>query len=112
MPLAIFTALREDKRWALGLPTFVEGANCYYESVGSDNRESRKMGGRPCIRGRRIRVKDLLEVLAAGARQEEILRDHPALESEDLRAVLQYAAMQADHAARGLGPVGFGRAAG
>jgi uncharacterized protein (DUF433 family) len=60
--------------------------------------EPGKCGGRPCIRGKRIRVKDVLELLAAGASEEEILRDYPFLESEDIRAALQFAAAQSDHA--------------
>jgi len=55
-------------------------------------------GGRPCIRGYRIRVKDILELLAAGASHEEILRDYPFLEAEDIFAALEYAAHQTDHA--------------
>lgn len=54
-------------------------------------------GGRPCIRGLRIRVKDVLEMLAGGATAEEILADYPYLESDDIRAALEYAAAQADH---------------
>ena len=54
-------------------------------------------GGRPCIRGMRIRVKDVLEMLAAGANQQQILTDYPYLEPDDLRACLEYAALQADH---------------
>ena len=57
----------------------------------------KQCGGRPCIRGMRIRVKDVLELLAHGATEEEILRDYPYLEAEDIRACLQYAAAQADH---------------
>ena len=53
--------------------------------------------GRPCIRGLRIRVKDVLELLAAGATQEEILADYPYLEPEDITAVLEFAARQSDH---------------
>ena len=53
--------------------------------------------GRPCIRGLRIRVKDILELLAAGATREEILQDYPYLEAEDIVATLQFAARQADH---------------
>jgi uncharacterized protein (DUF433 family) len=49
-------------------------------------------GGRPCIRGYRIRVKDVLELLAAGAPREEILADYPFLEDADISAVLTYAA--------------------
>jgi uncharacterized protein (DUF433 family) len=47
----------------------------------------------------RIRVKDVLDLLAAGFSEEEILEDYPDLESEDIRACLQYAAAQASHAA-------------
>ena len=54
-------------------------------------------GGRPCLRGLRIRVKDVLELLAAGANREEILADYPLLESEDITAALEYAARQSDH---------------
>ena len=53
-------------------------------------------GGRPCIRGLRIRVKDVLDLLAAGASREEMLEDYPYLEAEDIVAVLQYAARQSD----------------
>ncbi len=59
--------------------------------------ESGKMGGRPCIRGMRIRVTDVLELLAAGVTQEQILADFPYLEAEDIRASLAYAAVQLSH---------------
>lgn len=54
-------------------------------------------GGRPCIRGLRIRVKDVLELLASGASHDEILEDYPYLGAEDIVAVLQFAASQSDH---------------
>ena len=54
-------------------------------------------GGRPCIRSLRIRVKDVLDLLAAGAAPEEILGDYPLLEAGDITAVLEYAARQSDH---------------
>ena len=57
-----------------------------------------KCGGRPCIRGMRIRVTDLLELLGAGASFEEILKDYPYLEREDILAAIEYAALQTDHA--------------
>jgi len=60
--------------------------------------EPGKCGGRPCIRGLRIRVADILGMLAEGALQEEILRDFPYLEPDDIKAALAYAARQADHA--------------
>lgn len=55
-------------------------------------------GGRPCIRGLRIRVKDILEMLADGATPQEILADFPDLEAEDIKAALLYAAGGNDHA--------------
>ena len=54
-------------------------------------------GGRPCIRGLRIRVTDVLDLLAAGATREEILKDLPYLEPDDIVAVLEFAARQNDH---------------
>jgi len=54
-------------------------------------------GGRPCIRGLRIRVKDILDLLASGATREQILADYPYLEAEDIIAALQFAATQSDH---------------
>jgi uncharacterized protein (DUF433 family) len=54
-------------------------------------------GGRPCIRGLRVRVKDILDMLAAGASREQILADYPYLEDADITAALTYAAAQADH---------------
>ena len=54
-------------------------------------------GGRPCLRGQRIRVKDVLDLLAAGASHAEILADYPVLEPGDITASLEYAARQSDH---------------
>ena len=54
--------------------------------------EPGKRGGKPCIRGLRITVYDVLEYLASGMSEEEILRDFPDLTSEDLRACLAFAA--------------------
>jgi uncharacterized protein (DUF433 family) len=59
--------------------------------------EPGKCGGRPCIRGMRMRVTDVLELLSAGASYEEILADYPDLEREDILASIEYAARQADH---------------
>ncbi|MBI5395701.1 MAG: DUF433 domain-containing protein [Verrucomicrobia bacterium] len=59
--------------------------------------EDGKCGGRPCIRGKRIRVTDVLELLSAGASFEEILEDYPFLEREDIQAAIEYAAHQTDH---------------
>lgn len=54
-------------------------------------------GGRPCIRGMRIRVQDILEMLACGVTEEQILTDFPEMEAEDIRACLKYAAAQTSH---------------
>jgi uncharacterized protein (DUF433 family) len=59
--------------------------------------EAGKMGGRPCVRGLRIRVTDVLDLLASGMSQEEILADYPSLEPEDFAAVLTYASKELDH---------------
>ncbi len=51
----------------------------------------------PCLRGLRIRVRDVLDLLAAGADRAEILADYPLLEEGDITAALEYAARQSDH---------------
>ena len=59
--------------------------------------EPGKCGGKPCIRGKRVRVSDVLDLLAAGATPEETLRDYPFLERDDILAAAAYAARQTDH---------------
>jgi uncharacterized protein (DUF433 family) len=59
--------------------------------------EPGKCGGRPCIRGQRLRVSDVLDLLGHGASFEEVLRDYPFLEREDILAAMLYAARQTDH---------------
>jgi uncharacterized protein (DUF433 family) len=54
-------------------------------------------GGRPCIRGMRIRVSDVLDLLGAGVEVDEILSDYPDLEREDIYAALVWAARYVDH---------------
>ncbi len=54
--------------------------------------ESDKCGGKPCIRGIRITVYDVLDYLASGMSEEEILRDFPDLTQDDIRACLAFAA--------------------
>jgi uncharacterized protein (DUF433 family) len=56
-----------------------------------------KCGGRPCIRGLRVRVKDVLDMLAGGATRADILRDYPYLEDADITAALEFAARATDH---------------
>lgn len=57
----------------------------------------KQCGGRPCIRGMRIRVVDVLELFAAGLSAERILEEMPDLEAEDLQAALQYAVRKIDY---------------
>lgn len=57
----------------------------------------RQCGGRPCIRGMRIRVSDVLDLYASGLSSDQILEEMPDLERDDLLAVLQYAARKLDH---------------
>lgn len=59
--------------------------------------DPKQCGGRPCIRGMRIRVKDVLDMLAAGMTEKEILDDYHYLEAGDIQACLEYAAAGADH---------------
>jgi len=67
------------------------------ERLGRITVEERKCGGRPCIRGHRIRVTDVLELLAAGASFDGMVADCPFLEREDILAAIDYAAYQTDH---------------
>lgn len=58
--------------------------------------EPGKCGGKPCIRGMRIRVSDILEMMGDGVGMDEILRDFPDLERDDILASLQFAARRSD----------------
>ena len=57
----------------------------------------KQCGDRPCIRGMRIRVSDVLDLFAAGLNAEQILEEMPDLEAEDLKAALIYASRKLDH---------------
>lgn len=57
----------------------------------------RQCGGRPCIRGMRIRVSDVLDLLANGLTEDEVLEELPDLEREDVRAALQFASRRVGH---------------
>ncbi len=59
---------------------------------------SSQCNGRPCIRGMRIRVSDVLDLLAAGLNTKEILEELPDLEPDDIKAAIQYAARKVNHA--------------
>jgi uncharacterized protein (DUF433 family) len=54
-------------------------------------------GGRPCIRGLRIRVSDVLDLLASGLSPRQVLEELPDLEPEDVAAALRYASRRLDH---------------
>jgi len=57
----------------------------------------KQCGGRPCIRGMRMRVTDVLDLLGSGMTREEILSDHPDLEAEDIDACLRFASERLNH---------------
>lgn len=57
----------------------------------------KQCGGRPCIRGMRIRVTDVLDLLAAGLTREQVLEELPDLEREDIEACLRLASQRLDH---------------
>lgn len=54
-------------------------------------------GGRPCVRGMRIRVIDVLDLLAAGLSQQQVLEELPDLEAEDISACLKFASSRLNH---------------
>lgn len=54
-------------------------------------------GGRPCVRGMRIRVSDILDLYSTGLTAGQILEEMPDLEADDLKACLQYASKRIDH---------------
>ena len=58
---------------------------------------SKQCGGRPCIRGMRIRVSDVLDLFAAGLTAEKILDELPDLEPDDVKACMVYARRRIDH---------------
>ncbi len=60
----------------------------------------KQCGGRPCIRGMRIRVSDVLELLASGMTLKQILKEHPDLEPEDIQACLRFASSRVGHRVR------------
>ena len=105
--LNISSTVPELRRWNLRLshssfhaPASIVDAvppAAYFDVVDRITIDPNQCGGRPCIRGMRIRVKDVLDMLAEGAKEQEILTDYPDLEAEDIRASLAYAARYFDH---------------
>jgi uncharacterized protein (DUF433 family) len=59
--------------------------------------ERGKCGGRPCIRGMRIRVSDVLDLLANGLSREQVLEEFPDLKTDDVAAALHFASRRVDH---------------
>ena len=59
--------------------------------------DKNQCGGRPCIRGMRIRVTDVLELLASGLTPDQALKELPDLEKEDIEACLKFASQRFDH---------------
>jgi uncharacterized protein (DUF433 family) len=59
--------------------------------------EPATFGGRPCIRGLRIRVSDVLDLLSAGLSHEQIVTELPDLEPDDIKAALDYTSRRVDH---------------
>jgi uncharacterized protein (DUF433 family) len=59
-------------------------------------RDARVMGGKPCIRGMRVTVGTIVGLVAAGRTREEILREYPLLEGDDIAEALSYAALRTD----------------
>ena len=57
----------------------------------------KQSGGRPCVRGMRIRVSDVLDLLAAGLNMDQIVEEMPDLEVNDIKACLAYARRRIDH---------------
>ncbi len=57
--------------------------------------------GKPCIRGMRIRVSDVLDLLANGLKPEQVLKELPDLEADDIRAAILYASRRVGHSVLG-----------
>jgi uncharacterized protein (DUF433 family) len=89
--------IEKERKIGLHVPVTLDGRVTIVVFLKRITVEEGKCGGRPCIRGQRIRVTDLLELLASGAAFDEILRDYPFLEREDILAAIGYAAYQTDH---------------
>jgi uncharacterized protein (DUF433 family) len=77
-----------------GHPDYNDGMNDLLQRI---TIKPEQCGGRPCIRGMRIRVTDVLELFAAGLSAEQILKEFPDLEPEDIQACLSFAARKLDH---------------
>ncbi len=89
-----------SRRWTSRLSVRVPPNLCYIAVMSLLDRitsEPDKFGGRPCIRGLRIRVVDVLDLLAAGLTHEQILEELPDLEADDIKAAIAFASRRVDH---------------
>ena len=59
--------------------------------------DSEQCGGRPCIRGMRIRVTDVLDLLAGGLSPEQVMLELPDVEADDIQACFRFASRRLDH---------------
>ena len=90
----------QSHRLRLPLGLVDKDAQSYYEPMNYQDIitiEPGKRGGKPCIRGMRITVYDVLEYLASGMSQQEVLQEFPYLTEEDIRACFAYAADREKH---------------
>ena len=72
----------------------IEEGRCMAQIFDRITVNPRQCGGRPCVRGMRIRVSDVLELLAEGMTPEQIMEEHPDLELEDIHACLRFASQR------------------
>ncbi len=91
---ALFQPKPESREGLNSRPNLHHGAQLLLDRISSD---AEICSGRPCIRGTRMRVSDIVEMMAHGAGREEILGDYPYLADADLSAALAYAAMASAH---------------
>jgi uncharacterized protein (DUF433 family) len=84
--------VRIAKLWDAARPTLA-----YYPAMNRITIDPEQCGGRACIRGMRIRVIDVLDLLANGLTPQQVLEELPDLELEDIQACLQYASRKLNH---------------
>lgn len=97
-PFGSFPLTRRASWRRLLLASALDTAFCWVDMVQAERITFNPLqcGGKPCIRGMRIRVSDLLDMLAEGVTQAEILADFPDLEAEDIKACLHFAARRSN----------------
>lgn len=94
-PVFHFLGQSKIHRTLAGAPPWLYYQNMNYQDIITI--EPGKRGGKPCIRGMRITVYDVLEYLSSGMSQEEVLKEFPYLTQEDILACLAYAADREKH---------------